>query len=335
MGQLLARLQNLISIQKAATISVPGILLALGISLFYFAGRLVPAEPLTPPGGIESTRIRECDALRTRKRNGSGSEGQLRDVDLRELHNRQVLIEVCVAKLRGQIRDREGQLARTEDNVKEEQKLYEAALARARDYTLKGIDLADRYYVIGSMALERADGLRSTAKTLSNSNAEQDGLITEFDAERKLIVERIRRGEQDEAFAGFINNVIDRLGYILGFGLVLGWIFDPIAKALQPFLLNDWRIIRLNRKYEGTGNWVPTSRTRTSEDNPNYALGRGWITTTDLNELQERYAYSSQFGLSLIVPLIVLLLAGGHYLDVRFVQPAAAANSDANPAGRR
>src|SRR5262245_11184781 len=108
--------------------------------------------------------------------------------------------------------------------------------------------------------------------------------------------------------------------YFILLGVLCGLVIDPIMGLLQPVLYTDGRVLRLNASVDGV--LVVPRHYQFTAYNINYALGLGLVSEADIDALQRRYMLPSQMLLNLIIPGILLLIAGGLYLDSHAVRLA-------------
>jgi hypothetical protein len=317
MGDLLTRLTSFINFQKTVTVSVPGILLALAIVMLFQASRVGPPDTnlahVFNPKGLSLPE--DCNALSEARSPASGASGQLTKGDWYAYQNRRWKIEDCARQLQLLVLGHQSAVAAAASRIEAEQKVATDLTKQYTDYTLKGSSLAERYKMLADEKLGAVRVLRTSSKTSEGLAAAYNDMVTRLTEDKKAIDDRIRAGEQDEPLAGFITRLSDRLVYILILGTMLGLVMDPLVRQLQVLLYTDGRIARLNKRL--TGAPVPTSGERGPTSNVNYVIGLGLITDADVTNLESRYGYTAQFGLGIIVPLILLLIGVGIYVDKR------------------
>jgi hypothetical protein len=343
MTEFLARLSSFINLQKAATISVPGLILALAIVVFYFARPVPSLEVATynfgPAPNLDVPKA--CSDLSAETAPSSGP-GRLKPGDYTLLQQRRQAIDNCVRQLQSRALDAQASSARLAAQIDADQKAADDLMKQYRDYAVKGVDLAAHYQAVAQEKLNAVNGNKARAKESDSRAQIYADLVTRYSQEGKTISDRVHTGENDEPFGDFVQKLMDKALWVMLLGIVLGLALDPITRTVQSAMYNDSRIKRLNRLYK---DWRPVP-TRSDQNsmatvtttevpgrsprgsvaeasarpklyNINYALGLGLITEDDLDALEKHYGLSSQFGFGLILPLAVLMIAAGVFMRER------------------
>lgn len=318
MGDLLTRLTSFVNFQKIGNVSVPGIILAFAMVLMYYAlnpvGTFVSGEYPFDTSTIQSLDLpAPCKTLGEQNRSLRGGEGRLNKEDWAWLDKRRQFIEDCSQQARAKALAEQTNVAKLAAQIASEQKLATDFMKQYEDYALKGISLASRYRDLAMQNLALVERDAQATKSAESRLAAFNDLITRLAADQKVVMERLRAGEQEEPFADFVTKLISKITYLLLLGIVLGWALDPIMRQVQQLLYTPGRTYRMNLRDDGVD--VPVGDARKPEDNLNYAIGVGLITNDDVEAFRNRYGYSSQFGLNLILPLAVLLIALGVSVD--------------------
>jgi len=323
MADFLSQISKFFDFQKTVAVSVSGTIMAFAIVLIYYA--VNPPELFEPrvtlefdPATVKNLNLPEpCNTLLIKLRSLRGGSGRLDQDEWQWLYNRRILMENCSQQLRTRVVDEQNKVAKLGADLEAQQKLAAAFMKQYEEYRLKGISLAGQYKTLGEDALKQVNDKRAESKRSEGLLAVYNDLLTRVNADLKTLVERVREAEQDEPFADVVTKLTNRLVYILLFGVVIGAALDPIMLQMQQLLYTKGRTYRMNERNRALGNApVAVGQARKPEDNVNYAIGLGLITQQDVDALDVRYNRSSQFGLSLVLPLAVLLVAIGLYIDM-------------------
>lgn len=347
MSEFLTRLSSFLNLQKAATISVPGLLMALAILLIYYSNPpqilKIPAPSSDPTEAAQLKIPQVCLDLAAEQSLTSGS-GRVNELDYKTLQARRQNIDKCVRQLQSGVVADQSKSAALAAQMDVDQKAVDDLMKQYREYELKGMDLAARYR---SLAQDRLAALQANKLLSKQADAHAQiytDLIARYNAEYKVLSDRVHAGEDQEPFADFVSKLSDKLMYVILVGIILGLILDPINKIIQSALYTDGRIRRLNQSHD---NWkaVPTRAMQNAYpsattakaagvdpeevlrmkcSNVNYAIGTGLMTQADLDSLLDRYGLSSQFGFGLILPMAALILGGGLFVQHRVIDAHAA-----------
>jgi hypothetical protein len=327
MAEFLKGIASFFDFQKVAGVSVSGLIMAFAIVLMYYAltpPQLFTANEILAFDGetVKALRLPEpCNTLLTDARSLRGGAGRLDERDWQWLNSRRFLMENCSQQLRNRVVLEQNSIAKLTASIEANQKLSAAFMKQYEEYSLKGIPLADRYSRLATQALAAANKDREAAKHSEGLIAVYNDLLARVSADLKTLVDRVRAAEQDEPFADLVTRLTSRLMYLVLFGVVVGVALDPIMRQLQQLLYTKGRVYRFNLTHDGAP--VAVGNARMPEDNVNYALGLGLIKQEDVDALDARYNRSAQFGLSLVLPLAVLLVAIGLYVDKRVLKQDA------------
>ena len=315
MTELLTRLASFFNLQKAASVSVPGIMLAVALVFLYYAA--YDREPFETTGWVMFARNgleipAECDALFEDRSAESGSTGRLTKKDWEWYQERRRATENCLRQLQARQVEWQAQVASLQSQIAARQKAADDFVAQYLDYLKKGNELAGRFKELADNALGVVNRDRQATKSAEAKTAAYSALITSVQQDQKAAGDRLRAGDQESPFNDFVQKLIDKSVYIALLGLVLGLMLDPLTKQLQMLLYTDRVITFLNWRTKRAP--VPTKATRQKEFSVNYALGMGLISPADVQTIEDRYAVTGQFCLGMILPTIVFIVAGGIYL---------------------
>ena len=362
MSEFLTRLSSFFNLQKAATISVPGLIMAAAILLIYYSN---PPQILRIAAPVPNSKTapnldipQSCLGLAAEQSTTSGS-GRLNGTDYTAVGTRRNTIDSCVSDLQSNIVAEQSTTAKLSAQIDADQKAADDLMKQYRDYELKGLELAAKYRALAQQRLNAVNRNKLLTKQADVRVQVYTDLVSRYSQERKALTDRVHAGEDQEPFADFVSRLSDKLIYVMLLGIVLGLIMDPINKIVQSALYTDGRIQRLNQSHANwravpTREWQnttvraarekgmdPEEALRMKFSNPNYAIGTGLISQADMDAMLDRYGLSSQFGFGLILPMVVLIVASGLFVQHRILDPAKAAHGSqaaaqtAQPAGGR
>ena len=315
MADLIARLTSFINLQKTAQVSVPGIVMAIGLVVWYYAFEVKPFSgsfPVAKKAALPA--LAECTDLESVQTLESGALGRLTEADYLYLQKRQTSMLDCSQKLQAAVVIEQNRIARYTAEIAAHQKAADDFNAQYVDLEKKGNALAAHYRQLGQKELQGVDTAKIHSQEATSRVAAYTSAAGALDADRKAIIDRLKASEQDSPFTDFITKLTDRITYVLILGLVIGLVLDPLTQYVIGLAYTDGRIQRLNLKYDGDAP-VPVKATRAPEDNVNYMIGLGLITTADVEAMRNRYGISAQFGMGLILPLVVLFSGLGMFAE--------------------
>lgn len=315
MTELLTRLSSFFNLQKTASVSVPGIMLAVALVFLYYVGPLRTFQ--TNDKAIFAANNlaipEQCNALFDDQSAESGSTGRLTKRDWDWYQQRRRVTEDCLRQLQDAQISSQKEIALRQSRIAAGQKAADDFMAQYLDYSKKGNELAGRFKELADNALGAVNRDRQATKAEEAKSAAYSAIITSVQQDQKAAADRLRAGDQEQPFNDFVQKLIDKAVYVALLGLVLGLMLDPLTKQLQLLLYTDRVIKFLNKRTKRAP--VPTKATRQKEFSVNYAVGMGLISPADVQTLEDRYAISGQFCLGMILPITVFIVAGGIYLS--------------------
>src|SRR5260370_5838292 len=300
--------------------------MAIRLVVWYYEFEVKPFQgsfPVTKKEALPA--LAECSALDDVQTLQSGALGRLTKDDYFYLQKRQAAMLDCSQKLQAAVVIEQNRIAGFTAQIAAHQKAADDFNAQYVDLEKKGNALAAHYRQLGQKELQAVDAAKIHSQEATSRVAAYTVASGALDTDRKAIVDRLKASEQDSPFTDFITKLTDRITYVLILGLVIGLVLDPLTQYLIGLAYTDGRIHRLNLQYDGDAP-VPVKSTMAAEDNLNYAIGRGLITTADVDAMRNRYGISAQFGMALIVPLVVLFSGLGMFAE-RYPQLTATVRS--------
>lgn len=326
MNSLLSFLKGFIDLQKAASITVPGVVAAFALILFAWPtdSLVFQGYTFTTPPHVAVPAV--CDALSKESATSSGSDGRVSAMDYSSLQARRWQIEDCERQLQTLLIQEQRTVAGLADRIDREQKHASEAQAKYIDYLDKFSTLAEKFKQDADKALATVETLKQDSKAGEIRAAFYTAMSARWAEEQKIIVDRLRAGNSGEIFADVINKIAQRALYFAILAITIGFVLDPINKTVFSNLYSTYSIRVLNAIGARLGTVVvpSTAKSRTqgrpSADilNVNYALGLKLISQDDVDALQNRYYYAAQMSVGLIIPTAMLLLAAVLFLNARY-----------------
>jgi hypothetical protein len=326
MTALLGWLKSFIDLQKAASITVPGVVAAFAVILLAWpSGSLVfEGYPFERPGPVRVPAI--CDALSQETATVSGGEGRMTVRDYSSVQARRWQIEDCVRQLQALIIADQQNVASLGPRIDLEQKRATEAQAKYVEYRDKFNTLADGFKRESELSLAAAGLLRDESKASEARVAFYTALSGRWADEQKRITERLDAVNAGEVFADLVGKVTQRLLYVAILAVTIGFILDPFNKAIFSVFYSTDRVKLLNARLGAQGIVVvpPSARAAAASRakpymlNVNYALGLKLISQDDVNALENRYYYSALLSVGMILPTALLLIATALFVNSRY-----------------
>ena len=326
MTALLTWLKSFIDLQKAASITVPGVVGAFAIILFAWPTESLIFQGYTFPTPADVRTPAVCDALSREAATASGSEGRMSATDYSAVQARRWQIEDCVRQLQALIIGEQQTIASLAARIAAEQKRATEAQGKYAEYRDKFNSLAESFRREAQRAQSTASMLSEDSKGSEARVAYYTNLSARWNDEQKEIVERLKAVNGGEVFADIVGKVTQRVLYVAILAITIGFILDPLNRAFFNVFYSPNQIRLLNALSASKGAIVlPPTAKRSKRDgrkivmlNINYALGLKLISQDDVDALQNRYYYTAQLTIGLILPTALLLAATALFLNARY-----------------
>jgi hypothetical protein len=327
MAALLAFLKSFIDLQKAASITVPGVVASFAVILLAWPSASLVYEGYAFPTSVGMRVPAVCDSLSQEAATVSGGDGRMTAPDYSSVQTRRWRIEDCIRQLQALIIADQQNVASLASRIELEQKRATDAQAKYADYRDKLNALADNFKRESERALATATSLREESKASEARVAFYTGLSARWSEEQKALSERLNAVNAGEVFADLVGKVTQRVLYVAILAVTIGFILDPLNKAIFAVFYSTDRVKLLNAKLAAQGIVVVPPSTPVAPIanapkphilNVNYALGLKLISQDDVAALENRYYYSAVLSVGMIVPTILLLVGVALFVNSRY-----------------
>lgn len=312
MTELLGRIAKLLDLGKLATLTGPGILMAIALLLLLRPVR--PADIVISRTQSNSNEIpAECRQFRPLNLD-SRKEAEKKFVQS-ALEARNRALEGCLAALAREVRNVDAEIAAIVPKIVPEDKLAQTFLDQYEKYLKENNDLAgearDKYQAFKG----RADGYRRRSEEKKLRKSELQTEIELRTADLKDVGEKQKQPNRlrNLSFGDFASQLSDSLVYISLLGLLAGLLLDPINKSIFQFLYTQLESA-LTRS-------MPTGEKAIDvfgleiikiDDHalqPNFAIGKKLISHEDLEAIINGRYRQAEVSFGLLIPVVTLILA--------------------------